>query len=226
MRELGITPVLLQAQRLFLLATGLSILLFLFGAARNQSMYHWYLIWNLGLAWVPFLLSVVLVKILETRLWSEWPPLLITFAWFFFLPNTFYMLTDYIHLNDVPRSNHVFDIAMFSSFIFTGIALGYVSLAVMHLELRKRFSTETTWRIIAFIMLISSFAIYIGRELRWNSWDIIGHPAGILFDVSEQLIHPWSHLQTYSITLSYFVLFGFLYGVLYVAVRALRRITL
>jgi uncharacterized membrane protein len=189
-------------------------------------MTHWYLIWNLALAWVPLILSSALVQLLARQRWSEWRPLLITFAWLFFLPNTFYMLTDYIHLNDVPRSNNVFDIAMFSSFVFTGIALGYASLSQVHLELNKRLNAETCWKIITAILLLSGFAIYMGRELRWNSWDIVSNPAGILFDISEHLLHPFSHLDAVTITLSYFALIGFGYYAVWSVLKTLKRNTL
>jgi uncharacterized membrane protein len=175
---------------------------------------------------VPLLLSSALVQLLTKHRWSEWRPLLITLAWLFFLPNTFYMLTDYVHLTDVARVDYVFDIAMFSSFVFTGIALGYVSLSQIHLELSKRLSTTTCWRIITGILLLSGFAIYMGRELRWNSWDIVSNPAGILFDISEHFIHPFSHLKAVTITLSYFALIGFGYYAVWSVIKSLKRNTL
>ena len=67
--------------------------------------------------------------------------------------------------------------------------------------------------LIAIILFMCSFAIYLGRDLRWNSWDVLVNPAGILFDVSDHLIHPLQNGAMFSMTFSFFVLLGSLYVV-------------
>lgn len=209
--------------RIFLAATLISIVLFGFGALRNHSVTHWYLFWNLGLAWIPLLCSIWLVVRLPYNRWSRWPQVAISALWLGFLPNTFYMLTDYLHLEDVPRVDHTFDILMFTSFIMTGVALGFASLMLVHREFQKRLTTNWSTGLVTLILFVSSYAIYMGRELRWNSWDIVANPFGILFDISEQIIHPFSHPQAYIITLSYFVVLLFVYYCLWRLLQAIRR---
>lgn len=200
-----------QIAGLFLFATIVSATFFFIGALRNASMEFWYLIWNLVLAWVPFGLSLWLRRLLRTRRWASWLPLVVTIVWLGFLPNTFYMLTDYIHLQDVVRVDQIYDVAMFTALIATGVSLGFASLAIVHVELRRRLSAASAWRAIGLILLLASFAIYIGRELRWNTWDIITSPAGILFDMSERIINPTAHTQTFVVTTTYFVLLSACY---------------
>lgn len=208
---------------LFLLATIVSAGFFFVGAFRNSSMDFWYLMWNLLLAWVPFGLSLWLRKLLHTRPWASWLPFTVTAVWLGFLPNTFYMLTDYIHLQDVVRVDQIYDVAMFTALIATGVSLGFASLAIVHIELRKRLPAASAWRVVALILLLASFAIYVGRDLRWNTWDIITSPAGILFDISERILNPTAHGQTFITTATYFALLGVVYYCLWRVASLVRQ---
>lgn len=209
---------------LALLASSLvSVGFWVAGAISNGNSELWYLVWNLGLAWIPLLLALWLERILGTKLWSSWLAIAATLLWLMFLPNSFYVVSDFVHLTEVPRADIVFDVVMFSSFALNGLILGYISLFVVHNELRKRLSTRTTSGVIAAVLLLSSFAIYIGRDLRWNTWDVIVNPASLLFDVSDRLINVGAHPQLFSTTLSFFILLSSLYVVILYMVRALHR---
>jgi uncharacterized membrane protein len=76
---------------------------------------------------------------------------------------------------------------------------------------------------VAIILLLCSFAIYLGRYLRWNTWDILVNPAGILFDVSDRFINPAAYPRTFSTTACFFVLLGSAYVFVWSAVAAIRR---
>jgi uncharacterized membrane protein len=75
---------------------------------------------------------------------------------------------------------------------------------------------------VAVVLLLCSFAIYLGRYLRWNSWDVLINPAGIIFDVSEPFISPTSHPQAFTTTLMFFVLLGSIYAVIYRLIQIAR----
>lgn len=209
---------------LALLASSLvSVGFWVAGVISNGNTEHWYLSWNLFLAWLPLLLALWLESILRVKLWSSWPALFVTLLWLGFLPNSFYVISDFVHLTEVPRADIVFDVVMFGSFALNGLILGYLSLFVIHNELRKRLSVRTSGTVVALILLLSSFAIYIGRDLRWNTWDILVSPASLLFDVSDRLINAGAHPQMFSTTASFFVMLGSLYVVILYVVRALRQ---
>ncbi len=178
---------------------------------RSHSTEYAYLVWNLFLAWVPLALSALMVRLLKTRLWSNWLLVLISFVWLMILPNSFYMISDYIHIQDMADADLLYGVVMFTSFIFTAALVGFSSLYVVHAELRKRIGRSVSSTLIAVILFACSFAIYLGRGLRWNSWDVLINPAGILFDVSDRILHPLGHPGTLSTTLSFFVLLGSLY---------------
>jgi uncharacterized membrane protein len=193
--------------------TVVSGLLFMAGAISNHSLQFEYLLWNLFLAWLPFLVGAWLLRSLRTHVWSSRNPLALTLLWLLLLPNSFYMISDFVHIQDVPRQNLLYDVVMFTSFIFTAALLGFCSLYMVHDELRKRLSLRISSSMIAGLIFLSSFAIYLGRDLRWNSWDVLVNPAGILFDVSDHLIHPLQNGDMFTTTLSFFVLIGSLYVV-------------
>ena len=193
------------------------------GAISNNSTEFDYLTWNLALAWVPLVLALWLERILSSRLWSNWLPLLITLLWLGFLPNSFYVISDFVHLTEVPRADIVFDVVMFGSFAINGLILGYISLFLVHSELRRRLNAGVSNLVIGAVLLVSSFAIYIGRDLRWNTWDAVFSPASLLLDVSERLLNAGSHPQIFTTTLSFFALLGSIYVVMLYTVRALRQ---
>jgi uncharacterized membrane protein len=100
--------------------------------------------------------------------------------------------------------------------------LGYISLYLFHLELRKRLPEMSAARFVGVIILLCSIAIYMGRSLRWNTWDLFINPAGILFDVSDRLINPQAHPQMFVQIISFFVLLGLFYLFIWNLVRTLR----
>lgn len=211
------------------MVTGLAILsalgaaLFCIGAFRNGNFDHWSIFWNLFLAWVPLIAALALIGALRHHRWQSWLPLLLTAIWLVFLPNSFYMITDYIHLHDVPRVDGAFDALMFSVIVANGVLLGYASVLLVHSELTRRVSVGRAWRYILGVFLLSGFAIYFGRYLRWNSWDLISNPAGILFDISELVLNPFSNLRAFSTTLIFAATLAISYYVIRRTIATLRK---
>ena len=204
------------------LSSLVSIGLFIVGSLMNHNFGYWFIAWNLFLAWLPLLFMLWLQRMLRHRRWSSWPGIALSVLWLGFLPNSFYIITDYIHLQDSVSADILYDATMLTSFVMTGLILGFVSLYLFHMELRKRMPPQTANRFIALILLLSSFAIYLGRDLRWNSWDLFLNPAGILFDVSDRVIAPTSYPEMYVTTGSFFVLLGMFYLVTWHVVRAVK----
>ena len=212
----------IQFMYTLLAASLVSIGLFSYGALRNHNLNYSYLVWNLTLAWVPLLLVLWLLRILRHKLWSSWEALGVSLLWLVFLPNSFYMISDFIHLRDVGRVDALFDALMFTSFIYTGVILGFSSLYLIHLQLRRRLPERTAAAWIAGTLLLCSGAIYIGRDLRWNSWDIVTNPGGLLFDVSDRLQHPSAYPQMLVTIVTFFILLTSMYGLVWRGIQVLK----
>lgn len=200
-----------------------SIGLFFAGAWRNHSMAFSYLMWNLFLAWLPLVFSTMLERTLRHKLWSSWSALALTALWVAFLPNTFYMISDFIHIQEVRRVDVLYDVIMMTSFIMNGVLLGDLSLYAVHRQLAERLRQRTAGIIVSGVLLLCGFAIYLGRDLRWNSWDILVNPGGILIDVSDRILHPTSYPLVFTTTFGFFVLLGSVYVVLVQVARTLRN---
>ena len=207
---------------MLLAATGVSLLLFVADALHNNTTYFSYLIWNLFLAWLPLIFSFWLVSVLARKLWSSWEAMLASFLWLAFLPNSFYMVSDYIHLSEVSEYDLLFDAVMLTSFISVAVVLGVCSLYAVHQEVIKRFSKRTSSIWLAGTLLLCSFAIYLGRDLRWNSWDILVNPGGLLFDTSDRFLHPADYPEMFLTTGIFMLLISMFYGLGWFTVHMLR----
>ena len=129
------------------------------------------LIWNMILALIAYD-AAVLTTISKKQKWLY--PLLLV-VWLAFYPNTFYMLTDLVHMTWVgdtlwnPVSMRLF-MAFVPSILF-GVYCGIESWNI----LRERW--KWTWwldmLVVAGLSYLSSLAIYIGRYDRLNSWDLV-----------------------------------------------------
>lgn len=171
----------------------------------TDSTRYLFLIWNLLLAFVPLVLLLVLKNRLKNTAWWSVPNILITFAFIAFLPNAFYIMTDYKHLRGASEININYDILMINVFAWTGLLWGYCATLEFHKELRKRLSSSRALISMGLVFLAISFAIYLGRFVRWNSWDILVQPAAIIFDVSDQVINPSMHVNAYFYTFIFFI---------------------
>jgi uncharacterized membrane protein len=215
-----------RARRQFILALGFSTLvssgLFAYGAWRNHSLNYDYLFLDLMLAWLPLLFAVWLTRVLQRKLWSSWEGLLASVLWLLFLPNSFYMISDFIHLQDVRTVNVLYDAVMFTSFIYTAVLLGFSSLYLFHLQLRRRLSMNSAAGWVGVTLLVSSIAVYLGRDLRWNSWDVLTNPGGLLFDISDRLLHPSAYPDMFLTVISFFVLLASMYALLWKGTRLLQ----
>lgn len=204
-----------------LISSGVSLGLFAYGALRNESAQFSYLVWNLILAWVPLLIAVRLTNVLRYKLWSTWEAMSLSALWLLFLPNSFYMISDFIHLQEVRRVDILYDTLMFTSFIYTGVVLGFSSLYLVHMQLLKRMSEREAAAWVALTLAACSAAIFIGRDLRWNSWDVLSNPGGLLFDISERIFHLSAYPHMLLIIITFFILLSTMYLLLWRGIKML-----
>ena len=178
--------------------------------------------WNLLLAWVPVGFSYALISHLKRHSWRSPTSLALSLGWILLLPNSFYMISDLIHLQSTGDIGILFDTVLFMSFIWNGVLAGFSSIYIVHKALLRRLSPPTAHGSITLVLLIVSFAIYLGRSLRWNSWDVVINPGGLLFDVSERVINPLSYPQALVTTATFFLLLGSMYLVIWNLIQSLR----
>jgi len=178
---------------------------------HSHTLTYAFLVWNLFLAAIPYGISTLLVEFesLQKRKLVFWSLLAL---WLLFLPNAPYIFTDLFHLkpkNGVPLW---FDLLLLLSFAWNGIILCYLSLFDVQELLAPKIGRCFTWFSTFAILFLCAFGVYIGRYLRWNSWDLFFNPLPLFTDIADRFLHPFAHLQTWGLTLGYgtFLILGYL----------------
>ena len=161
---------------LFFLA--LSFLVYMEGIAKTGPD----LIWNMMLALIAYDFAVL------TRYFKQaWLFPVLFILWLVFYPNTFYMITDIVHMHWVgdtlwnKASLHLF--MVFVPSILFGIYCGIESWLI--LQERFKFSWWTELLATLVLSVISSMAIYIGRYDRLNTWDLVSNPGQVIQKLLE-----------------------------------------
>jgi uncharacterized membrane protein len=195
-------------------ATVFSVAIWRVRADYTGSGRYGFLIWNLFLAWIPFIISYFTYTLTHRRRWLYIVIPVAAFFWLIFFPNAPYILTDFQHLANRPADLPVwYDVMMLIWFAFTGLLLGMVSLFLMQEIIRREFGRWPGWAFVALVTGLSSAGVYMGRFLRWNSWDILLNPTDIAVYTFERAQNP--SLQSIGFTSLFGLFFLFLYITLY-----------
>ncbi|MCG2513279.1 DUF1361 domain-containing protein [Staphylococcus epidermidis] len=159
----------------------------LFVISMTESHIFNFMTLNLFLAYVPFELCLLL-KLFKPVKAFEWP-LFIVFGLIFLLlvPNTFYMITDLIHLNQF-QFNFLAGLNITEWIYFTYLILG-VLLAIyltILIFLEIAHFTSYVWLnrlLIVILMFLNGLGIYIGRFLRLHTVYLLNAPLKIVKEV-------------------------------------------
>lgn len=186
-------------------------LLVLARIAYSDTTRHTGLIWNLFLAWIPFILAYFAHSMSWKGTWLYVAIPIIAFLWLIFFPNAPYMLTD---LQDLARGTVGaplwYDVIIVGWSSWTGMMLGVVSLYLMQDIVLRMFGRRIGWIFVFAISAASSFGMYIGRFVRLNSWDILQNPGETAMDILGLVIEPSMRLTAFTILYTIFFLFVFL----------------
>lgn len=184
----------------------------------TDSRQFLFLNWNLFLAFLPWLASsAVMLK-------PEWKRNRVILAallglWILFFPNSPYILTDLFHLRNSTGAPLWFDLVLILAFAWTGLSYGFISLLDIEALMLGRLRKAVVAASVIFLLFLSGFGIYLGRYLRWNSWDILHSPLDLMLDVGDRLVNPFSHSRTWGVTLT----MGILLNMMYWTLKAIRK---
>lgn len=178
-----------------------------------------FLLWNLFLAWIPFLLALfVYDRYRRGASLARLAPALL--VWLLFLPNAPYIVTDFIHLSEARTPPLWFDGVEVSAFAWTGVLLGFVSLYLVHAVVRHRFGGTTGWAGVFGVLALVSAGVFLGRVKRWNSWDVLTEPRTLLAQAHAHLADPASWAKAAAVTLVTTVALAIAYLVFYALMDA------
>jgi uncharacterized membrane protein len=191
----------------------ISILCFCFSVFRfvyTDTNAFLFLNWNLFLAFIPWLSSSILI-IYPSLQKSKIALSVLIIAWLLFFPNAPYILTDLFHLQMKTTMPIWFDLLLILSFAWAGLMFGFISLWDIEKILGSKINKKLIPVISSVLLFLGSFGIYVGRYLRWNSWDIIREPLALLYDISDSFINPFQHPKTWGMTFFMFLFLAMVY---------------
>ncbi|WP_136464882.1 DUF1361 domain-containing protein [Flagellimonas onchidii] len=171
------------------------------------TFFYSFLAWNLFLATIPYVISqmALFYNIVRVRKHLRF----IVFAlWLAFLPNAPYIITDIIHLHNIHSSWPWFDLFMVFAFACNGLLLFVLSLADVVELLSSAVSKKWIQFLVFCICILSGFGIYLGRFLRFNSWDLLFKPEHLFLEVLGSLTYPYAYLMTFSFGLFLWIIFS------------------
>jgi uncharacterized membrane protein len=196
---------------LMVFASTMCILLVAARIAYSDSGRYTGLVWNLFLAWIPFLLAYLAYAFSLKKMFLYLVLPVATFLWLIFFPNAPYILTDLQHLAKQTSGAPLwYDVIVMVWFSWTGLLLGIVSLYLMHDIVHRTFGRWFGWAFVFIVSGLSSFGVYLGRFVRFNSWDLLGDPKEIVVTILGLAIDPSKRLVAFTILFAVFYLFVYL----------------
>jgi len=191
-------------------------LLISFRILYTDNLKYISMIWNIFLAWIPFVLAGFLQ---QYRLKEKWKQLVIFGTWLLFFPNALYIVTDLVHLQDESTMPWWFDAVLLFASSFIGIVMAFVSLRKAELYLSSYFKPAVVSILMGIVLFMGSFGVYLGRFERWNSWDVVNDPIALGVGIASKIINPVDNYRAWAIT----ILFSGIYAVLYYFIKTLPQ---
>lgn len=166
-----------KQQNAVLMLIIMSSFLVLLRVQITQSLIFSFMLWNLFLAIIPYVISEYL-KLYKMKRYIKIKTAVTIVLCVLFLPNAPYMITDLIHLN-TKSPMAWYDLLLLFCCATTGLLLTVLTI------INIKHTAIAAWRIkagflIPLICFLCGFGVYLGRFLRFNSWDIITSPISLV----------------------------------------------
>ena len=196
-------------------ASAVAVALIMARIAWTHDFIYASLAWNLFLAWLPLVFALLAGDEFRPANTRNWRFLGFAGAWLLFFPNAPYIFTDVVHLTTYFYRHFWVDLMLILLCALTGLVLGFVSLFLMQGVVRKLFGNLMSWVFIAGVAGLSGFGIYLGRFLRFNSWDIIWKPVALSRGIRDWATNPLAHSNSYAFPMLFAVFLFLAYLMLY-----------
>lgn len=174
-----------------------------------------FLLLNLLLATIPYLISQLIFYFEKVRDLLKYPLLIMSFiTWIIFLPNSPYTFTDLVHLqttiffrfNVLEGFSFKFwlDFIIFSNFGLLSFYLGLLSLHYWVIFL-KSYYKKLTYILMFFAFSSVGIGVYLGRFIRVFSWEAFMNYKFIFYEIHTLLNYPYAIIFSFMISLTYFI---------------------
>jgi uncharacterized membrane protein len=196
-----------STEKMLAVSMAFTMVLLAFRIIYSGSLSYIFYVWNLFLAVVPLLMS----RKLQTREALNGKTFLILFAWIIFLPNAPYVVTDIFHYRERWPVPKWYDLLLVTSATWNGLMAGFFSMMQVERFLLNLLNKKQVQRCMFLVLLLCGYGIYIGRYLRFNSWDIIADPFQLITNLSQHFLLPHEYLPVWKFTLLFSIMLGIIY---------------
>jgi uncharacterized membrane protein len=177
------------------------------------------LVWNLFLAWIPFVVALLLYD--GARRGTPAATLVALGAlWLVFLPNAPYIVTDVKWLGEYHSGSPWYDAALIATAAATGLVLGFVSLYLVQTVVGRRAGALVGWTVAWGALVLSGVGVYLGRFERWNSWEVVTEPTRIVEQLLSAALDPLAHGRPIVLSAAFAVVWCTGYALFYSTFRA------
>ncbi len=182
--------------------------------ARTGKVTLAFLAWNLLLAGIPYLVACAMQQHwlrhqrATPQLWA------LGGLWLLFFPNAPYVLTDFVHLHGYGNPLWWYDVLLLAASAGTGWLLGLLSLQLVHRIVTAGAGSHTAWLLVAAVSWLTGLGVYLGRFLRFNSWDVARNPLPLLGAIADRFVHPLAHPRTHAFAACFAVLLAVSFALL------------
>jgi uncharacterized membrane protein len=201
-------------------ASTASVVLVVARILSTGKLYYSFLVWNLFLAWLPLVFALLASEKYERTSGRDWRFLSLAGAWLLFFPNAPYIFTDLTHLTTRYFGHFWVDLMLILLCAVTGLVLGFVSLYLMQSVVERMLGRAAGWLFIAAVAPLTGFGIYLGRFMRFNSWDVLFRPRQVYHGIGNWAADPLGN----PISLAFPVLFGAFLFITYLMLYALTHL--
>jgi uncharacterized membrane protein len=144
---------------------------------------------NLALAWIPVVMSYGIALAARTPI-PLFAVLVMCAVWLLFLPNAPYLITDVVHVHSFSNRSPGLIAGGLGALAATGVVLFFTSVATVHKAAGLLLSDRAARWVPPVCAWTSGVGMYCGRFLRWNSWDVVVNPFGLVRHATTHLDGP------------------------------------
>lgn len=204
-----------DTQRLVTVSICFPIALLIIRVLYSGDFTYLFYPWNLFLALIPLFCS----GLLEKEKTFNYKSISVLLLWLLFLPNAPYLITDIFHFEERPPVPQWFDLMLVVSGAWNGILYFMISLFKIENFLNKTCQPKLVNKLMPLVLLLSGYGVYIGRYLRYNSWDVVTEPFNIVKTSAHHFYHPFQNLNVWLFTF----IFSLFLGIMYFTIKKLPR---
>lgn len=194
-------------EKMLMVSVAFTMTLLLVRIAYTKELTYIFYVWNTFLAVLPLVFSHLLLRLNK----YNGRAILLIIGWLAFFPNAAYIITDIFHYTELPPVPKWFDLLLVTTGAWNGLLLGIVSLMQVEQFLLGHIQRKWVNRLIILSFILCGYGVYIGRYLRFNTWDTITNPSTLLQTIASHIFLPHEHLSVWAFTISFGAMFGIVY---------------